>query len=301
MLPTDRVVMELSSFQLDVMTVSPHVAAILNITPNHLDRHPSMSKHPTTPMDEADLRLLLAKQTLLPIGLFDILRVQRPDVSREFDKFRTTCPVGLVDLLYESQLATVGALLDRCDKPLFTVGSSGVEAALCAHWQQTREERVAGDALDWEVRAAQKYEHWAMKLVAAVEDGHPTHPLHIQAIRVNDVVIAAMNMEVFFETGLEIRERSPMPDTFVLGYTNGCFGYLPRAADYPEGGWKIDDSYAVPDLIPQAWAMPVILHPDLRFRSSSVAPPSRGSSGGRSTSSSSGRSGARRAGLRSRT
>ena len=133
---------------------------------------------------------------------------------------------------------------------------------ILAHWQQTREERFGGDALDWEIRAAQKYEHWATKLVAAVEDGHPTHALQIQAIRVNDVVVAAMNMEVFFETGLEIRDRSPLPDTFVLGYTNGCFGYLPRGEDYPEGGWRIDESYAVPDLIPQAWAMPVILHPD---------------------------------------
>jgi UDP-N-acetylmuramoylalanine--D-glutamate ligase len=45
LLPTDRVVLELSSFQLDVMTVSPHVAAVLNITPNHLDRHPSMAAY----------------------------------------------------------------------------------------------------------------------------------------------------------------------------------------------------------------------------------------------------------------
>jgi UDP-N-acetylmuramoylalanine--D-glutamate ligase len=44
-LPTDRVVMELSSFQLDMMTTSPHIAAILNITPNHLDRHPSMEAY----------------------------------------------------------------------------------------------------------------------------------------------------------------------------------------------------------------------------------------------------------------
>ena len=133
---------------------------------------------------------------------------------------------------------------------------------ILAHWRRTREARVGGDALDWEVRAARKYEHWATKLVAAVEDGHPTHDLHIQALRVNDVVIAGMDMEVFFETGDEIRGRSPLPDTFVLGYTNGCFGYLPRGEDYPEGGWKIDESYALPDLIPQAWAMPVILHPD---------------------------------------
>src|SRR4029453_13124373 len=75
---------------------------------------------------------------------------------------------------------------------------------ILAHWQRTREERLRGDALDWEIRAAQKYEHWATALVAAVEDGHPTHDLRLQGIRVNDVLISAMNMEVFYETGLEI-------------------------------------------------------------------------------------------------
>jgi UDP-N-acetylmuramoylalanine--D-glutamate ligase len=39
---SDRVVIELSSFQLEVMTVSPDVAAVLNLTPNHLDRHKKM-------------------------------------------------------------------------------------------------------------------------------------------------------------------------------------------------------------------------------------------------------------------
>lgn len=42
MQPADLVVMELSSFQLEIMDSSPAVAAILNITPNHLDRHGSM-------------------------------------------------------------------------------------------------------------------------------------------------------------------------------------------------------------------------------------------------------------------
>ena len=56
--------------------------------------------------------------------------------------------------------------------------------------------------------------------------------------------------------------RLAVADTFALGYTNGCFGYLPRGEDYPDGGWKLDEAYAVPDLIPQAWGMPVILHPD---------------------------------------
>ena len=43
--PRDRVVMELSSFQLELMTTSPQIAAVLNITPNHLDRHKTMEAY----------------------------------------------------------------------------------------------------------------------------------------------------------------------------------------------------------------------------------------------------------------
>jgi UDP-N-acetylmuramoylalanine--D-glutamate ligase len=41
----DLAVMELSSFQLEIMTRSPHIAAVLNLTPNHLDRHETMSNY----------------------------------------------------------------------------------------------------------------------------------------------------------------------------------------------------------------------------------------------------------------
>ncbi len=43
--PDDLVVLELSSFQLELMTRSPQVAAILNVTPNHLDRHGTMEAY----------------------------------------------------------------------------------------------------------------------------------------------------------------------------------------------------------------------------------------------------------------
>ena len=43
--PDDLVVLELSSFQLELVKNSPHVAAILNITPNHLDRHETMENY----------------------------------------------------------------------------------------------------------------------------------------------------------------------------------------------------------------------------------------------------------------
>jgi UDP-N-acetylmuramoylalanine--D-glutamate ligase len=43
--PQDLVVMELSSFQLELMNLSPEVAAVLNLTPNHLDRHRTMQAY----------------------------------------------------------------------------------------------------------------------------------------------------------------------------------------------------------------------------------------------------------------
>ncbi len=50
--PQDWLVLELSSFQLELFddaaggrSLSPQVAAVLNITPNHLDRHPSMAHY----------------------------------------------------------------------------------------------------------------------------------------------------------------------------------------------------------------------------------------------------------------
>jgi len=45
MAPDDVAVVELSSFQLELMTASPQVAAVLNVTPNHLDRHGTMAAY----------------------------------------------------------------------------------------------------------------------------------------------------------------------------------------------------------------------------------------------------------------
>ena len=41
----DIAILEISSFQLEQMTISPHVAALLNVTLNHLDRHATMEAY----------------------------------------------------------------------------------------------------------------------------------------------------------------------------------------------------------------------------------------------------------------
>ncbi|MGD8405722.1 MAG: UDP-N-acetylmuramoyl-L-alanine--D-glutamate ligase [Anaerolineales bacterium] len=42
---SDLAILEISSFQLDQMSISPNIAAILNVTPNHLDRHGTMKAY----------------------------------------------------------------------------------------------------------------------------------------------------------------------------------------------------------------------------------------------------------------
>jgi UDP-N-acetylmuramoylalanine--D-glutamate ligase len=45
MTAADLAIVEFSSFQLELMTCSPQIAAVLNITPNHLDRHVTMEAY----------------------------------------------------------------------------------------------------------------------------------------------------------------------------------------------------------------------------------------------------------------
>jgi uncharacterized protein YgbK (DUF1537 family) len=106
-----------------------------------LDRHPSMSRHPITPADESDLRLHLGKQTTKRIALFDILKValHEADARDELEKLLALekPDVVLFDALYPEQMPALGGLIDRyatAARPLFAVGSSGVESALGAHW-----------------------------------------------------------------------------------------------------------------------------------------------------------------------
>ena len=96
-----------------------------------LDRHPSMSRHPVTPMHEADLRLHLAKQTTKKIGLLDVLELDRAESLDPLLDLGNE--IILIDLLREDQLAAAGRLIEKL-APVFVVGSSGVESALAADW-----------------------------------------------------------------------------------------------------------------------------------------------------------------------
>jgi uncharacterized protein YgbK (DUF1537 family) len=65
--------------------------------PYRLDRHPSMSRHPVTPMNEADLRVHLCKQTSKSIGLFDIVQLTSGDADERFEGLHTVGPQDCAD------------------------------------------------------------------------------------------------------------------------------------------------------------------------------------------------------------
>ena len=105
-----------------------------------LDRHPSASCHPTTPMSESDLRLHLGQQTMAKLVLYDLLKynLTAKEQRQQLNQLVAAgAEVVLFDVVNEQHLRAIGALLDEggnSDAPRFSVGSSGVEMALCSQW-----------------------------------------------------------------------------------------------------------------------------------------------------------------------
>ena len=119
----------------------------LDSEPYRLDLHPTMSRHPVTPMAESDLRLHLADQTRRLVALFDVLNFSRSEqrTLARFEHLLQSRPDAvLIDVLLEEHLPRIGEILwthAERDSPLFVVGSSGVEMALTAAWNAVETHR----------------------------------------------------------------------------------------------------------------------------------------------------------------
>jgi uncharacterized protein YgbK (DUF1537 family) len=103
---------------------------------HRLDRHPTMSRHPVTPMDEADLARHLARQGLANIAGIDVAALAADDADGRVDAALAANPDAvLFDVLDATHLAAVGRQLWRradAQRPLLTVGPTGAAQALLA-------------------------------------------------------------------------------------------------------------------------------------------------------------------------
>ncbi|WP_417849200.1 neutral/alkaline non-lysosomal ceramidase N-terminal domain-containing protein [Thalassoglobus sp.] len=84
-------------------------------------------------------------------------------------------------------------------------------------------------------RLAQNY---ARRVVQFAEREEETLTVKIQAIRIGDLVVCGIPFETFVETGLELKDRSPFPQTMVIGLANGRHGYLPTPEQHRLGGYE---------------------------------------------------------------
>lgn len=100
---------------------------------------------------------------------------------------------------------------------------------------------------------------WAKSKRDQPKDGKPEHPLEktyanrviqiseewpgqvsviLQVFSVGEVGIAAIPFEVFTQTGLEIKSKSPFASTFTIELANGSYGYLPTPEQHLLGGYE---------------------------------------------------------------
>jgi uncharacterized protein YgbK (DUF1537 family) len=110
-----------------------------------IDRHPIMSVHPVTPMEESDLVRHIGRQARLTFDNlpFTELDAGQETVDRWLQALRESGPDAVVvDGATTAHQLEVGRLLQKLageSPPLFVVGGSGVEYALTQWWRQTED------------------------------------------------------------------------------------------------------------------------------------------------------------------
>jgi hypothetical protein len=67
---------------------------------------------------------------------------------------------------------------------------------------------------------------------------HPFDILPIHGVRIGDLAIVTQPTELYCQFGLDIKRRSPVPNTIVVGLTDGYNGYCPTIYGFLGGGYS---------------------------------------------------------------
>jgi uncharacterized protein YgbK (DUF1537 family) len=104
-----------------------------------IDRHPTMSRHPVTPMRESDLCRHLRALASEPVESLDLLSLTGSNADEALEDVLARKPAAIVfDGLDERSASATGRVLwGRRDRNPFVVGSSGLNHALIRHWRES--------------------------------------------------------------------------------------------------------------------------------------------------------------------
>jgi hypothetical protein len=64
-----------------------------------------------------------------------------------------------------------------------------------------------------------------------------------QIIKIGPITYVAINAEVFSKMADMLREKAGQSKLYIIGYANGCIGYLPQKEIYKEKGYEVDSAY----------------------------------------------------------
>lgn len=108
-----------------------HFARAPDASVQRLDRHP-MSRHPSTPMKEADLRRHFALQLGYELGLLDLVSLRAGRALEVIRAFKESgVPAYVVDTVEETDARqAVAAILEESPGTAFAVGSGGLSAGV---------------------------------------------------------------------------------------------------------------------------------------------------------------------------
>lgn len=124
------------------------------------------------------------------------------------------------------QDATVGGALEEV-----TLERRAVSEADLARARETVERKVG-------TMEERGFAHHILRTAALPE----RLPTWVQALRVGDLGIVGIPGELFAKLGLEIKRRSPFPQTMVIELANDTVGYLPTREAFGEGGYEVVSS-----------------------------------------------------------
>jgi len=131
------------------------------------------------------------------------------------------------------------------------LGAEAVRVAKTIHTSTPADPKIQTKTVVLEARNRWNLE----KLRAALEERYHTEPIRagrlladhmrlpVTTLILNqDIALVGMPGEPFVEFEMQLRAKSPLPNSFLIGYTNGYFAYFPTMAAAVRGGYGADST-----------------------------------------------------------
>ncbi len=86
---------------------------------------------------------------------------------------------------------------------------------------------------------------WYDETKGLIEKNIPPDPAiaYIHMLKLGPVIFVGLNSEVFSKMAEDLREAAGLRQLYVVGYADGCIGYVAPHKIYDEGGYEVDDAY----------------------------------------------------------